>query len=94
MRQHARPTEYDAFEVVHANKTPGEVMAKSNRRLVLHNADEPCSSVPSIKHTRTQRLGADIPPRPEARRFCDRCEWPVELAVLDLTLMTIPEPYR
>lgn len=92
--QHARPTRLDGFEVVHADKTPGEVMYKQNRRLTLHNAEEPCGSVANIKHPRTQRLGADIPPRPEARRFCDSCDWPADEETLYRAMTTIPEAFR
>lgn len=94
MSQHARPTEYDGLLVVHADRTPGEVMYKQGRRLTLHNAEDPCGSVASIENPRTQRLGADIPPRPESRRFCDRCGWPADRETLLRTMTTIPERYR
>lgn len=66
----------DDFEVVHANTTPGAVMSRSNRRLTLHNATDPCGSVQNITDPVTVRLGKDVPPRPGLHRFCDACDFP------------------
>lgn len=94
MSQHGRPTRLDGFEVVRTGKSPGMVMAEQDRRVTLHNAEDPCGSVASIKHPVTVRLGADHSPRDELYRFCDRCDWPADRQLLHRTLMTVPEPYR
>lgn len=84
----------DSFPVRHRDETPGESQSQGREYIILHNHERPCGPAQQLKNYRVQRLGADIPPRAEFRRFCKACSWRPTYYALRKALMRTPIQYR
>lgn len=80
----------DDFLVMRTKDTPG----MSGGQVTLHNFSDPCTHGQRLEDPRTLKLGKEVPPRPELKKFCSVCDWPYPEEQLYEAMMRTPADYR